>query len=69
MLEKIKATANFIKERIQASPEVGIILGTGLGGLVNEIEIIDSIRTPIFQTFRCQLLMACRAADLRETGR
>lgn len=43
MLEKIKATANFIKERIQASPEIGIILGTGLGGLVKEIEIIDSI--------------------------
>lgn len=43
MLEKIKATANFIKERINATPEVGIILGTGLGGLVNEIEIIDSI--------------------------
>lgn len=43
MLEKIKATASFIKERIQASPEVGIILGTGLGGLVNEIEILDSI--------------------------
>lgn len=43
MLEKIKATANFIKERINASPEIGIILGTGLGGLVNEIEIIDSI--------------------------
>jgi purine-nucleoside phosphorylase len=43
MLEKIKATASFIKERIKASPEIGIILGTGLGGLVNEIEIIDSI--------------------------
>ena len=43
MLEKIKATANYIKERIQASPEVGIILGTGLGGLVKEIEIIESI--------------------------
>lgn len=43
MLEKIKATALYIKERIQASPEIGIILGTGLGGLVNEIEIIDSI--------------------------
>jgi purine-nucleoside phosphorylase len=43
MLEKIKATANFIKERIKAKPETGIILGTGLGGLVNEIEIIDSI--------------------------
>jgi len=43
MLEKIKATANYIKERIGASPEIGIILGTGLGGLVNEIEILDSI--------------------------
>jgi len=43
MLEKIKATASFIKERIKASPEIGIILGTGLGGLVSEIEIIDSI--------------------------
>ena len=36
MLEKIKATANYIKERINATPEVGIILGTGLGGLVKE---------------------------------
>ncbi|WP_372950101.1 purine-nucleoside phosphorylase [Mariniphaga sp.] len=43
MLEKIKATANFIKNRIEATPETGIILGTGLGGLVKEIEIIDSI--------------------------
>ncbi len=43
MLEKIKVTANFIKERINATPEIGIILGTGLGGLVNEIKIIDSI--------------------------
>ncbi len=43
MLEKIKATANYIKERIKASPEFGIILGTGLGGLANEIEIIESI--------------------------
>jgi len=43
MLEKIKATANYITERINAKPEIGIILGTGLGGLVNEIEILDSI--------------------------
>jgi purine-nucleoside phosphorylase len=43
MLERIKATANYIKERINATPEVGIILGTGLGGLVKEIEIKESI--------------------------
>ncbi|RIH66454.1 purine-nucleoside phosphorylase [Mariniphaga sediminis] len=43
MLEKIKATAHFIQKRINARPETGIILGTGLGGLVNDLEIIDSI--------------------------
>jgi purine-nucleoside phosphorylase len=43
MLETIKRTATFIKERIQDEPEVGIILGTGLGGLVKEIEIVKSI--------------------------
>ena len=39
MLEKIKATANFIKERISAPIDAAIILGSGLGGLVNEIDI------------------------------
>ncbi len=43
MLEKIRATANFIKEKSKLNPNIGIILGTGLGGLVNEIEIVDSI--------------------------
>ncbi|WP_320054274.1 purine-nucleoside phosphorylase [uncultured Acetobacteroides sp.] len=39
MLEKIQATAEFIKQRIQNEPEVGIILGTGLGGLATKIEV------------------------------
>lgn len=38
MLEKIKQTADFIKEKTGLCPEVGVILGTGLGGLVQEIE-------------------------------
>jgi purine-nucleoside phosphorylase len=38
MLTKIKNTANFIKSETNFSPEVGIILGSGLGGLVNDIE-------------------------------
>jgi len=38
MLEKINETAAYLKERTGASPVVGIILGTGLGGLVNEIK-------------------------------
>lgn len=39
MLEKIKVTANFIKEKINQPVDTAIILGSGLGGLVNEIDV------------------------------
>jgi purine-nucleoside phosphorylase len=40
MLESIQNTTDYIKKRIgDFEPEVGIILGTGLGALVNEIEV------------------------------
>jgi purine-nucleoside phosphorylase len=39
MLEKIKATASFISEKVKRPIDAGIILGSGLGGLVNEIDI------------------------------
>jgi purine-nucleoside phosphorylase len=39
MLERIKATATFINEKVKKAIDVGIILGSGLGGLVKEIEI------------------------------
>ena len=39
MLEKIKATAEFISKTTGFTPKTGIILGSGLGGLVKEIEI------------------------------
>ncbi|MFC2101335.1 purine-nucleoside phosphorylase [Bacteroidota bacterium] len=38
MLEKLKQTTEFIKNKIHQAPEVGIVLGTGLGKLVNEIK-------------------------------
>ena len=39
MYEIIESTATFIKQKTNNfAPEFGIILGTGLGGLVNEIE-------------------------------
>jgi purine-nucleoside phosphorylase len=43
MLEKFNETVAFLKSKTQIEPTVGIILGTGLGGLVKEIEIIDEI--------------------------
>src|SRR3954463_5656900 len=43
MLEQIKNTAAYIQSKISFQPEVGIILGTGLGGLVQEINITHTI--------------------------
>ena len=37
MLEKIKETASYLRERMHTSPETAIILGTGLGSLAGEI--------------------------------
>ena len=44
MFEQIKKTADFLKEQTgNFKPELGIILGTGLGGLVTDIEIEHEI--------------------------
>ena len=43
MLEKILVTTDFLKEKTNTKPEIGIILGSGLGGLVEKIEITHSI--------------------------
>lgn len=38
MLEAVKKTVSYIKEKVKFNPEIGIVLGTGLGGLTDEIE-------------------------------
>ena len=43
MLTKIKEAIEYINSKTQIKPETGIILGTGLGALVNECEIFDTI--------------------------
>lgn len=44
MYDLIDETANVLKQRIEGfKPEFGIILGTGLGKLVDEIEVVHSI--------------------------
>lgn len=37
MIQKIKETSDFLKSKISMIPEVGIILGSGLGGLADKI--------------------------------
>jgi purine-nucleoside phosphorylase len=43
MLTQIKESTAYIQSQTTIQPSIGIILGTGLGGLVKEIEIIDEI--------------------------
>lgn len=43
MLEKIRQTAQFISSQVAELPKTGIILGTGLGQLVDHMRIIKEI--------------------------
>lgn len=43
MLTQFKESVEYIRSRTSVQPTIGIILGTGLGGLVKEIEIVDEI--------------------------
>ncbi|NCP45598.1 MAG: purine-nucleoside phosphorylase, partial [Flavobacteriales bacterium] len=51
MEKKLKETVNYIKEQGIIFPEIGIVLGTGLGGLVTEIEIIKQISYDLIPNF------------------
>jgi purine-nucleoside phosphorylase len=51
MLETINQTISYINQYIKSNPEIGIILGTGLAGLANEIEtevVLDYSEIPNF---------------------
>ncbi len=43
MIEKVNEAVRFLQKQGYENPEVGIILGTGLGGLIEEIEIEKEI--------------------------
>ncbi|WP_034041605.1 purine-nucleoside phosphorylase [Wocania ichthyoenteri] len=53
MIKHIKKTVEYLQEKGFENPEIGIILGTGLGQLINEIEIIKEVsynHIPYFPT-------------------
>lgn len=43
MIKNLEETTDYLKSKGFENPEIGIILGTGLGQLINEIEIINEI--------------------------
>lgn len=51
MLEKVKESVTFLKSKGFENPELGIILGTGLGELVNHIETLQVIPYELIPNF------------------
>lgn len=43
MLQQIKNTASFIRNKVDFKPQVGIILGSGLGGLTDNIQVVAQL--------------------------
>lgn len=43
MLKPFNEAVEYIQSKTNIKPSTGVILGTGLGGLVNEIEVVDEI--------------------------
>ncbi len=43
LYDKINEAKNFLNNRMVEKPQVGVILGTGLGGLIDKVEILISI--------------------------
>lgn len=43
MLTQFNESVAYIQSKTNVKPTIGIILGTGLGGLVKEIEILNEI--------------------------
>jgi purine-nucleoside phosphorylase len=43
MLKKIHETVEYLEGKIAIKPSIGIVLGTGLGGLVNEMDVTHTI--------------------------
>ena len=51
MLNKIKETTDFIQNEVGIKPQIGIILGTGLGGLVDEIDVQHTLEYEAIPNF------------------
>ncbi len=56
LLTMINETLEVIKQKTKDEYETGIILGTGLGALVNEIQLNMKLIMPIYRISLCQQL-------------
>lgn len=61
-MNKIKETVQFLSAKIKKQPQIGIILGSGLGGLVEHIEIEVEIPYPTIPNFPVSTVLGHRGS-------
>jgi purine-nucleoside phosphorylase len=54
-LKQLNEAVDYLKKKYKHQPEVGIVLGSGLGNFTEEIEIEKKLITAIYPIFRYQL--------------
>ena len=55
LLKQIDEAVKFLKKQYKETPQVGIVLGSGLGSFVNEIEVEKEVAYKTFRISPCQL--------------
>jgi purine-nucleoside phosphorylase len=50
-LEEISEAVAWLQDKIDEKPQIGIVLGTGLGALISEIEILDQFDYEVIPNF------------------
>lgn len=68
MIEKIKETAAYIRSKVQDIPTTAIILGTGLGALVDHIEDKQYIPYSEIPNFPISTVEATAATSYSESS-
>jgi len=61
VLKQFNETVKFLKKQYKHTPQVGIVLGSGLGNFINEIDIEKEVAYKIFLISPYQLYKAIPA--------
>ena len=54
MLERIKEASQYLRPLLSSPPEIGMITGTGLGGLTDSMETDVQVPYPEFPEIHCR---------------
>ena len=56
MIDKIRETSDFLSSRSKITPKVGMIAGTGLGGLTEKIDVVKRLPNEEIPNFPCSTI-------------